>query len=371
MHIIFQKDELIKSIALFQRVAANKTSSNLPGSIYMSTKEDYVEMQANDFEIGIKCDIPATIKEPGTLVVGSRYFQDLVRRLPGETIELIQDGTSNQLQIKSNASDFKLVTMNVEEFALVEPIQEPEQFLIDSKDLKELIDLTVYATSNDNDRPIFCGTLLEGTTHDLTMVGTDTHRMAVKKINFPEPLPIDSVRIVIPKRTVEEVSRALPTDTPTMVEVSWNRTQIAFSFGTVYIMSRLIEGSYPDYTKVIPSQFDASAILNRKEFAGSLDRVYFMAKDISYSAIRYEWNPEELVLATQNVDIGAAKEVVSCEFKGNPFVINFNGKYVDELLKHSTGERIHMYLKENGPLVIRQDNNDNYTYVLTPIHAHN
>lgn len=369
MNITFNKDQLVKSLSLFQRVAANKTSSNMPGAIYMSTKQNTVELQANDFEIGIKTEVEAIINEPGTLVVGSKYFLDLLRRLPGETIILSKDDNSNQLKIKADNSDYNLVTMSLDDFSLVEQIENENSLLLDGEEFKQLIDLTSYATSSDNDRPIFCGTLLEANGNELTMVGTDTHRMAVKKITLQESVE-EPMRIVIPKRTVDEVSRSLPTDQPIIVKLVWNRTQLAIMFGNVYIISRLIEGSYPDYERVIPSQFDASAELDRKLFASSLDRVYFLARDISFSAIRYDWDVDTLTLSTQNAEIGMAKEVIPCTFKGEPFTINFNGKYVEELLKHSTGDKIYLYLKKNGPVVIRQDNNVNYVYVVTPVHTH-
>ena len=347
MKLQFNKQELVKAMSLFQRVASNKTSSNLPGSIYISTKENYVELQANDFEIGMRSQVDATILEPGTIVVGSKYFQEILKKLPGEQVELYKPDNSNQLQIQDDTS-----------------------ILIDGEQLKELIDLTVYATSTDTDRPIFCGTLVEIEGNELTMVGTDTHRMAVKKVTLETALE-QPMRIVIPKRTVEEVSKVLPSDQPVMVKLIWNRNQVAIVFDTVYIISRLIEGTYPDYKRVIPGKFDASATLNRREFASSLDRVYFMAKDMSFSAIRYDWEPNQVTLSSQSADIGMVKDIVVCTFEGEPFTINFNGKYIDELLKHSNSERIHMYLQAQGAMVIRQDNNDNYTYVVTPVHTHN
>ena len=96
-----------------------------------------------------------------------------------------------------------------------------------------------------------------------------------------------------------------------------------------------------------------------------------MAKDMSLSSIRYDWEPNQVTLSSQSADIGMVKDIVVCTFEGEPFTINFNGKYIDDLLKHSNSERIHMYLQAQGAMVIRQDNNDNYTYVVTPVHTHN
>ena len=366
MHITFPKANLQKAINVLQKVSQNKTSSNLPGAIYMTTKNGQVELQGNDFELGIRLTIDGDIKEPGTLVVGSRYFQELIRKLPGDTIELYKPEDGNSLTITSGSSEFNLVTLHPDDFSLVEQIHDQDHVNIDSFAMKELIDLTNYAAATDEDRPVFTGALLEIKENEVTMVATDTHRMAVKKITIDEPATTP-MRAIIPTKTLAEVSRLLPTDNPAMINIIWNRTQIVFNFESIYIISRLIEGTYPEYEKVIPSQFDSSAVIDRREFAGAVDRVSLLAKDISYNVIRYDWAESNVTLSTQNTEIGKAKEDVAVEFKGTPFTISFNGRYISDILRHSTGDNIHLFLKQNGPVVIRQDNNPNYTYVVTPV----
>ena len=366
MHIIFPKANLQKAINVLQKVSQNKTSSNLPGAIYMTTKNGQVELQGNDFELGIRLTIDGDIKEPGTLVVGSRYFQELIRKLPGDTIELYKPEDGNSLTITSGSSEFNLVTLHPDDFSLVEQIHDQDHVNIDSFAMKELIDLTNYAAATDEDRPVFTGALLEIKENEVTMVATDTHRMAVKKITIDEPATTP-MRAIIPTKTLAEVSRLLPTDNPAMINIIWNRTQIVFNFESIYIISRLIEGTYPEYEKVIPSQFDSSAVIDRREFAGAVDRVSLLAKDISYNVIRYDWAESNVTLSTQNTEIGMAKEDVAVEFKGTPFTISFNGRYISDILRHSTGDNIHLFLKQNGPVVIRQDNNPNYTSLLTPV----
>lgn len=366
MQIRFPKENLQKAINTLQKAAQNKTNSNLPGSIYITTKDNRVEMQANDFELGIKVIIDAQVIEQGTLLIGSRYFQELVRKMPGAVIELNKPENSNKLLIKSGTSEINLITLNVDDFSLVEQIHDEYHISIDAHDMKELIDLTNYAAAVDDDRPVFTGALMEVKDTEVTMVATDTHRMAVKKISISEPAAT-AMRAIIPTKLLAEVSRLLPADNPAMVKIIWNRTQIAFMFDTVYIISRLIEGSYPEYEKVIPSQFEASAVLDRRDLAGGVERVSLLAKDISYNVIKYDWNDKEVTLSSQNPEIGMAQEVIPCQFKGEPFTVSFNGRYISDILKHSTGDTIHLFLKGNGPMVVRQDDNANYTYVVTPV----
>lgn len=366
MKLTFNKENLQYAINVLQKVVQNKVNSNTPGAFYITTKNNQIEMQGNNFELGIKLTVDATIEEEGTLVVASKYFQELIRKMPGETITLTKPEDSNKLTIQSGASVFNLLTLRIEDFVQVEQIHEENAITIDGDQLKELINLTNYAAATEDDRPIFSGALLESKNNMLTMVATDTHRMAVKSFPLEEAIQTP-MRIVIPTKTLSEVYRLLPSDNPTAVKMIWNRSQVVFEFGSIYMISRLIDGSYPDYEKVIPSQFDSSAILNIHDFKGAVDRVSLLAKDISYNVIRYDWNETEVTLSSQNAEIGMAKEVLMCELKGTPFTISFNGRYISDILRHSTGDRIHLYLKQNGPVVIRQDDSSNYTYVVTPV----
>ena len=195
MNITFPKENLQKAINVLQKVSQNKTSSNLPGAIYITTKGSQVELQGNDFELGIKLTVDADITEPGTLVVGSRYFQELIRKLPGSTITLNKPEDSNSLKITSGSSEFNLVTLHPDDFSLVEQIHDENHVNIDTADMKELIDLTNYAAATDEDRPVFAGALLEINESDVTMVATDTHRMAVKKISIQEPATLSLIHI--------------------------------------------------------------------------------------------------------------------------------------------------------------------------------
>ena len=179
-----------------------------------------MELQGNDFELGIKLTIDAEILEPGTLVVASRYFQELIRKLPGETIQLNKPEDGNSLKITSGSSEFNLVTLHPDDFSLVEQIHDQDHVTMDSQAMKELIDLTNYAAASDDDRPVFAGALLEikdANDKEVTMVATDTHRMAVKKVTIDEPAT-NPMRVIIPTKALAEVSRLLPTDNPSVLK---------------------------------------------------------------------------------------------------------------------------------------------------------
>ena len=157
MKIQFSKDTLQKSINALAKVSQNKTSSNLPGAIYITTKNGKVEMQANDYEIGIRITIDANIIEEGTIVLSTRYFQEWVRKTPTDTITLESNAEIKQLLLSSESSQFNLITMNPDDFNLVEQIQDENHIDVDGEQFKQMIDLTNYAAASEEDRPIFTG----------------------------------------------------------------------------------------------------------------------------------------------------------------------------------------------------------------------
>lgn len=366
MKIKFTKDNLNKALTVLQKASQNKVHSNIPGSVYLTTKGNQVEMQANDFEIGIQVIVDAEIIEPGTIVVASKYFQDMVRRMPDEEIIITKEAENNIVTITSGSALYRLVTYDVEEFTLVEQIYKENTINMDTLALKDLIDLTSYAVSTDETRPIFTGVLMEVKDNVVGMVGTDTHRLAVKKVEIDETSKYE-LNAVVPSRVLTELARLLPVDEPQMVEIIWNKTQIAFVFENVYMVARFLEGKFPDYEKIIPKQFQVQAILNRRELIGAVERVSLVSQGNTYNAIKFDWEKENVTLTSQNIEIGSAKENIPCELNGEPFTISFNGRYIMDILKHGTGDFVYFNLTQRGPLVIRLTENPNYTYVATPI----
>lgn len=366
MQIKFTKENLQKALTVLQKASQNRVNSNLPGTIYINANDGIVEMQANDFEIGIKIIVNAEIIEPGIIVLASKYFQDMIRHMAGEYIELDRPENTKTVIIRSGKAEFKLMTFDANDFTLVDQIYDDYHLNMDTQDLKTLIDLTIYSVSTDESRPIFTGSLMEIHGNEVAMVGTDTHRLAVKKITLAEECPF-VMESIIPAKVLSELSRLLPIDNPQLVNIIWNNTQIAFVFENVYMIARLIEGKFPDYEKIIPTQFYAAAIIDRKSLIGAVERVSIVSKDISYNAIKFDWSEGKLLLSSQSVEVGDAKELIDCDFKGPDLTISFNGRYISDILKHSTGDKVYFNLNDRGPVVVRQDENPNYTYVATPI----
>lgn len=369
MHIIFEKDILNKALITLSKTAQNKVSNNLPGIIYLTTKNGFVELQANSFDIGMIVNIPATIHEEGKILVDAKYFHDIVRNMPEQEIVLEMPSSSKNLTIHSGKAEYQLLNMQEDQFRVVERFNAANNSIqLDTLDFKNLIELTLYAVADDDNRPIFTGALMEMKDREIRMVGTDTHRLALKTLELPEHTPL-RLSAVIPKKTLSEILRLIPVENPNLIHITWTSGKIAFEFENTYLVSQLVDGVFPDYERIIPNQFVTSASIQRKDLTSAINRVSLFSKDASYNAIKFNWEESSVKLSSQNIDVGMAKEEVPCDLSGDGIEISFNGKYITDVLKHGEEEKGHFYFSDRGPIVIRLDGVPNYTYVVTPIRS--
>ena len=232
-----------------------------------------------------------------------------------------------------------------------------------------MIQKTVFACSTDESRPLFTGALTEICGDELVMVATNTHRLALKKTIAPPG--IQALRLIIPGKLLGEISRILNYENPVDVSIYWLKNQIAFAFENIYIVSRIIEGQFPDYKKVIPSDFSASCLFKANDLLDSVERVSLLARDGDYSIIRIKLSEGMMTLIGNNPDAGSATENVEVDYSGDSLEIAFNARYLMDVLKVAGGAVVRMQLRSalNHVLVNIVDD-DTFTYVLTPIRTH-
>lgn len=367
MKLKFQKEDLTKALQAVQKVAMNKSNNLSESGLLIKALNDEIEMQANDYDMGIKIIVPGIIEEAGEVFLSNPFLQDLAKRIPSDDIFIEKKENDTKLIMRGGKSKFEFMTMNADDFSEVDIIDNASShFMTDSIDLKELIDNTAYACSTDEGRPIFMGTLLEVNADKLTMVATDTHRLALKIAKLEHPVE-QEIKAVIPSRLLTEISRQLPVDVPETVEITAIRNSIAFKFGNVYIKTRLIEGEFPNYHRVIPSSFSCTITVNREEFTGAVERASIIAKDSQYNIINFTFEDNQIKLMSQHPDYGSVEDYASCIIDGNSLAISFNGRFISDILRHCKSDEIMLYVKENSPMMVKEKGDDTYTYVVTPM----
>lgn len=366
MKITCAKDKLNYAVQAVQKAVASKTPLPILTGIYLSAKNGKLELQATDYEIGISCTIEAEVHEPGDTVLSGKYFQEMVRKLPGDTVQLESSKEDRTIKINSNFSQFNLLSLPAEEYPVLKRPTGDNLFTVKDEVLKDLIKKTVFACSTDEARPIFTGGLLEADQDGIRMVATNTHRLALKKADAdPAANPI---KMIIPAKILNELARVLNYEEPMDVTVYWLKNQVMFVFDDIYIISRLIEGQFPDYNKVIPASFNTTVKINTSDFLDAVERVSLLARDGEYNIIKFAFGGDMVTITSNNPDIGKAYETVAAQISGNDLEIAFNAKYVTDILKNINSEEMTFALNTPlSPARIKPLDDDNYTYIITPV----
>ena len=365
MKIICYKEHLHQAIQIVQKAIHTKAPSPILTGIYISTENNKIELQATNYEISIKCSIDAQIIEHGSIVLSGKYMQEIIRRLPGGQVQISNSEKDNTIQIISNQAQFNLLSLASEEFPVLKHLPEDNKLAIQDIILQNMIKKTVFSCANDDSRPIFTGCLFETDDQGMRMAATNTHRMALKK----ETVTVHKqVQMIIPAKVLIELSRMINFEEPTDIHIYWYRNQIAFEFKNVYIISRLIEGQFPDYNKVIPKHFTTSVIVNSEDFFNAITLISLLSRDSDYNVIKLTFSENEIIISSNNPDIGKATETLSSTLQGECLTVAFNSTYLTDIMKNIDTKEIEISLNTPlSPACIKQCNDDQYIYIVTPV----
>ncbi len=365
MKITCNSDALNKAIQIVQKAIVSKPSTPIFSGIHILTLEDKIELQAMDLNMAISCTTDAQILEPGEIVVSAKYLSELIRKFSGEEITIEKNIATKNITITSSASEFKLLLMSEEDFPKFPLFDGDKSIEISDDKIKDLIRKTIYACSTDESRPLFTGILFDVNSDNITCVGTNTHRLAIKSIAQENAEPIS---LIIPAKVLAEIARNLNSDVPQTVKISLLKNQIMVVIENVIIVSRLIEGKFPDYRRVIPAKFAVTAKVKVKELAGAVERVSLFSSDGEYSIIKFNINGNVMTLTSSNPASGTGREIVNCESEGDNLNVAFNSQYVMDILKNMESEEVIFSLNTSlSPVCVKALGDDSYTYIVTPV----
>ncbi len=366
MKIRCEKEQLLTAVQIVQKATATKTTLPILTGIHLLAAEGALELQATDYEVGISMSIPAEVLEQGKVVLSGKYFPEIIRKIGGKTIEISSSTQSSMITVAAEKTEFKILSFPAEEFPTIKKFESNNAITLKDDVLKDLIKKTVFACSTDESRPLFTGALVEVAAGDINMVATNTHRLALKKTTLPETAV--AAKMIIPGKLLTEIFKILNFDVPMDVRIFWLKNQVAFLFDNIYIMSRVIEGQFPDYKKVIPAEFSSFCVLDANILHEAVERVSLLARDGEYNIIKIKFTPTSLELAGNNPDAGSATESLEVSPEGEPIEIAFNAKYLLDVLKIAGGGKVKFHLKSPlSPVMVKLMDDNDYTYILTPI----
>lgn len=364
MKIFCSKDVLLTGVNAVQRAVSSKNTLPVLQGILIVAENQSLQLAATDLEMGIRCEIPAQVVEEGTMVVPAKLFFEVVRKLPDTMITL--EERDNKVIITYDQSDIVLNGYDPEEFPLLPDLLEPVSFTLPTILFKNMIRQTVFSCATEENRPVFTGTLLQIEASSIRLVATDTHRLAysLSEITNTEDMKFSGI---IPAKTLTEIYRLLR-DEDELLTIAFQETQVVFQFGSIYLVSRLIEGQFPNYKQVIPQTCETKVNLSVKNLLDAVERASLLSRDKSgANIIRVNVEQNELKI-DQTTELGKISEQMSIEMEGKDVSIAFNAKFLIDALKVIDCEQIIFEL--SGPFspgVMRPVDNPNYLYLVLPV----
>ena len=360
MKLRIAKDILLNGIQTVQNIITTKAALPILSNILIETQQEGLRLTATDLDVGITCVIPVEVQEAGAITVPAKRFSDIIKELPADSIN-ITTKKNNLVIIETQVCQFKIMGLAREEFPKLHEFKDREAIKLEQAGLKQMLSLTSFAASFDETRYILNGILFKLNKNTLTLVATDGKRLAIieKKLNREADRDIS---IIVPIKTVHELNRNLKDEGE--LSLILGNSQALFDFGNVIIISRLIEGEFPDYRQVVPPPSDNKMKISRDQFLLAVRRAALLSTP-DYQAVKLEVFRNKLVVSKSTPDIGESREEAPVEYQGKELVIGFNPNYLIDVLKNLAQDTIELELTDTEkPGVIRTDG---YIYIVLPM----
>jgi DNA polymerase III subunit beta len=355
------KEKLLECLQQVQNVVSTRTTLPILSNVLLQTNGSEIRLTTTDLDVGVRGSFEAQIEKEGATTLPARRLFTIIRELPSSEIQFDVDG-KNAASIRSGQSFFKILGLPEEEFPPLPKFDDSKVVTIRQKDLRDGLRKTSYAISTDETRYVLNGVLFSFKDNKLTLVATDGRRLAMLDIDleFPRSHEAD---IIVPTKAITELQRLLTDEGD--VRVSVGTGQIAFDLNNTLLVSKLIEGNYPNYRQVIPGEMKERVTLERETFLNSLRRVSLLASDKSNS-IKLNFSKNNIDITANTPEVGEAKESLPVAYKGREFSIAFNPEFLMAPLRNLAEDEIFLDLiDEMSPGVIKIQSP--FLYVLMPM----
>lgn len=371
MKIQVKRDEILKGIQRAQGVVERKSTMPVLSNLLIETGGEGIDIIATDLEIGIKDRCAAKVIESGAVAVSARKVFEILREIIGEDI-LIEKEKNNWVKITDGNSEFRIMGLGKEEFPSLPEAKETSLLTIEASLLSEMLKKTIYASGESDTRYVLNGLLFAAKPQppgiSLTMVGTDGHRLAIinKSIEANKTGLQEDKNVIIPKKTAVELKKLIE-EGDSALSVGLDKNHIIFKRENTIILSRLIEGNYPNYEQVLSATHDKKVSIGREIFIGALRRVSILSKEKT-NAVKLDIEKDRIILSSNNPDIGEAKEETKISYKGEALSIGFNARYLLDALSAMDGENVTLNLYDPlSPAFLTEEGETGYKCVVMPM----
>lgn len=362
MKFTISKEAFLDGLQQVQHVVSTRATLPILSNVLLEADGDSLQFTTTDLDVGVTGSVKAEISQGGSTTIPARRLAGIVRELPAADVSVEVDG-KNAASIRSGPSFFKILGLAKDEFPPLATFDGASEFKMDQKALKEGLKLTGYAISTDETRYVLNGIYCSFRGGSLTLVATDGRRLAMVEndLEFPESQETD---IIVPTKAVNELQRLLKDEGE--VKIMLSDSQIGFELNDNLLVSRLIDGNYPNYKQVIPEETKERITLDRETFLSTVNRISLLANEKSNS-VKFVFGADQIEVTANSPDVGEASETIAVSYKGPEFSIAFNPDFLMAPLRNIDRDEIHLDLiDEMSPGVIKTEG-ANFLYVLMPM----
>lgn len=363
MKLLFSKAELLKGVNIVLKAIPARTSMPILECIMIDSSEDRIKITANDMELGIETIVAGDIIEKGKVAIDAKVFSDIVRKLPDNDITIQTDDNYNVL-ITCENSKFNIAGKSGEDFSFLPIIEKQKTISLSQFALRELINQTIFCTAPNDSNRLLGGELFEVIDSEFKVVALDGHRIAIRKKKLDGHA--DDVKVVVPGKTLSEISKILSTDIDDMVNIYFSANHIMFEFDDTIVVSRLIEGEYFKVNQMISNDYETKIVVNKKEMLSSIDRATLLIRENDKKPIIFNITDGNMEVRVTS-SFGSLNENVAVTKEGKDIMIGFNPKFLMDALARIDDENVDIYLlNPKAPCFIR-DKGENYIYLILPV----
>jgi DNA polymerase-3 subunit beta len=365
MKATIERAVLLKSLGHVQSVVERRNTIPILSNVLMEAREDgSLRLMATDLDLQVDETIPANVSQAGAMTVSAHTFFDIVRKLQeGSQVELT--AAEGKMQVIAGRSRFNLSTLPRDDFPVIAEGDLPTRFELPAATLREIIEKTRFAISSEETRYYLMGIFLHVVDDQMRAAATDGHRLARVTIGRPdgaEGMP----DVIVPRKAVNELYRLLE-ELEGTVEISLSPTKIRFGLGSAILTSKLIDGTFPDYNRVIPTANDKLLKLDPKSFSAGVDRVSTIASEKT-RAVKMSVDRDKVTLSVTSPENGVATEELPADYGADGLEIGFNARYLLDILSEIDGDTVEVHLADAAaPTLLRENDKSNALYVLMPM----
>jgi len=365
MKATIERAVLLKSLGHVQSVVERRNTIPILSNVLIEAREDgSIRLMATDLDLQVDESVPANVGQPGATTVSAHTLFDIVRKLPeGSQVELT--AAEGKMQIVAGRSRFNLSTLPRDDFPVIAEGELPTKFELPAATLRQIIEKTRFAISSEETRYYLMGIFLHLVDDQLRAAATDGHRLA--RVTVGKPDGADGMPdVIVPRKAVQELYRLLE-ELEGTVEISMSPTKIRFGLGSAILTSKLIDGTFPDYNRVIPTANDKLLKLDPKSFSAGVDRVSTIASEKT-RAVKMSVDRDKVTLSVTSPENGIATEELAADYGADGLEIGFNARYLLDILSEIDGDTVEVHLADAAaPTLLRENDKSNALYVLMPM----